>query len=220
MRLTLVFFAALAASQLVPAPARGAVEADTSRVVAGLQAWLDATNTLRADFQQSLISGALGTSGTESGELYLERPGKMRWDYRSPERKIAVLIGDRTSLYLEEDHQLIRGRLSPDQALFPRLLAGGEKVLSMFVPGLVATPSAGGKGSYRLRLVPKDAPQGVTEVTLVLQAASFSIKGAEVLDESGNRITYVFKDVVRNGTPLVGLFAFEPPPGTEVVDEP
>ena len=75
------------------------------------------------------------------------------------------------------------------------------------------------KGGYRLRLVPKGDHVALTEVTLTLRAPEFSIEGAELLDEMGNRTRYTFSSVRRNRGLPDGLFAFEPPPGTEVVDE-
>lgn len=188
-------------------------------VIAGLQAWLDGTATLDTRFRQSLISGALGTTASESGRLYLERPGKLRWDYLEPEKKIALLLGDRTALYLEEERLMSRGRLSGDQGLFPRLLAGHDRVDALFAASLVATPSTGGGGSYRLRLVPKGEHAAMTEVTLTLRPPEFAIERAELLDETGNRTTYLFSGMRRNRPLPEGLFAFEPPPGTEVVDE-
>jgi outer membrane lipoprotein-sorting protein len=59
----------------------------------------------------------------------------------------------------------------------------------------------------------------MTEVTLTLHPPEFAIEGAELLDETGNRTTYAFTNVRRNRALPEGLFAFEPPPGTEVVDE-
>jgi len=201
--------------------ARGApASAAAAPVLAGLQAWLDGTVSLRADFRQSLVSGALGTATVETGSLYLERPGKLRWDYREPDKKIALLLGDRTFLYLEDDRQFVRGRLAADQALFPRLLAGADRVVALFDATLVATPREGGNGSYRLRLTPKERPGGVAVVTLVLADKTFAITGAEVLDEAGNRMTYSLGHLVRNGPQPEGVFAFEPPPGTEIVDTP
>ena len=199
--------------------AAGDPAGETATVVAGLQAWLDGTQTLDMRFQQSLVSSALGTTATESGRLYLERPGKLRWDYVDPEKKIALLLGDRTALYLEDERLMSRGRLSGEQGLFPRLLAGHDRVGEFFSANLVATPSTGGRGSYRLRLVPKGDPASMGAVTLILRPPAFLIEGAELLDETGNRTTYTFSNVRRNRTLPEGLFAFEPPPGTEVVDE-
>jgi len=199
--------------------AAGTPTDEKASVVAGLQAWLDGTQTLDMRFQQSLVSNALGTTATESGRLYLERPGKLRWDYLDPEKKIALLLGDRTALYLEDEKLMSRGRLTGEQGLFPRLLAGHDRVEEFFVANLVATPSTGGHGSYRLRLVPKGDPATLGAVTLTLRPPAFLIEGAELLDETGNRTTYTFSNVRRNRPLPEGLFAFEPPPGTEVVDE-
>jgi outer membrane lipoprotein carrier protein len=197
----------------------GDAAAEKTTVIAGLQSWLDGTSTLEMRFRQSLVSGALGTTATESGRMYLERPGKLRWDYLEPEKKTALLLGDRTALYLEDERLLSRGRLSGEQGLFPRILAGRERVDALFAATLLATPSAGGSGSYRLRLVPRGDQGALSEVTLTLRPPAFSIEGAELLDEAGNRTSYTFSSVRRNRGLPDGLFAFEPPPGTEVVDE-
>ena len=211
---------ALGIAAIVALAARAAPVADTSQVVAGLQGWLDGTRTLEAKFRQTLLSGALGTTTSESGRIYLERPGKLRWDYLDPERKVALLLGDRTFLYLEADRQYVRGRLSPDASLFPRLLAGGERVDTIFAATLVAAPESGGRGAYHLRLTPKGGAAGVTELTLTLRPPAFAVEGAEVLDEGGNRMTYALSSVARNRALPDGAFGFEPPPGTEVIDQP
>ena len=136
------FLVVLAAALLATAAGPGAAPtADRGEVISGLQAWLDGTRTLEARFRQTLLSGALGATVSEAGRLYLERPGKLRWDYLEPEKKIALLLGDRTFLYLEDDRQLVRGRLAADQSLFPRLLAGGERLEAIFSATLVATPA-------------------------------------------------------------------------------
>jgi len=199
--------------------AAGGTAGGRDAVVAGLQAWLDGTQTLEMSFRQSLVSGALGTATTESGRLYLERPGKIRWNYLDPDKKVALLIGDRTELYLEQEKALYRGRLTADQGLFPRLLAGRDRVDEFFVASLVATPAPGARGLVLLKLVPKGDHAAITEVTLALRPPSFAIEGAEVLDETGNRTTYTFSNARRNKPLPDGLFAFEPPPGTQVENE-
>jgi outer membrane lipoprotein-sorting protein len=57
-------------------------------------------------------------------------------------------------------------------------------------------------------------------VVLTLRPPAFSIEAAELIDEAGNRTSYVFSGIRRNRGVPEGAFAFEPPPGTEVVDEP
>ena len=63
---------------------------EESPALAALQRWLDGTKDLQARFEQSLLSSALGAGPSESGRIYLRRPGRMRWEYTDPEAKIAV----------------------------------------------------------------------------------------------------------------------------------
>lgn len=217
MRRSIWFFGALISVGI--STSANAVEADVGGVAQGLQSWLDQTSRLECRFEQSLVSSAFGTSVRETGRIFLERPGRLRWDYLDPERKIALLLGERTLLYLEEDRQAIRGRLSRDQALFPRLLAGGDRLLETFNVSLVATPAVGGRGSYRLRLVAREEQSGLAVVTLTLRATDFAIEEAEVLDESGNRTIYRLTHLRRNGRLPGGIFAFEPPEGTDVITQ-
>jgi outer membrane lipoprotein carrier protein len=208
---------AIVCALLLLAPAVPAAEPPPAldETVRGLQRWLDGTRTLESRFRQALVSGALGATTVETGRMYLERPGKLRWDYLEPERKIAILVGRRTELYLEEEGQLTRGELTEDQGIFPTLLAGGGRVGDLFATELAGT----GHGGLRLKLTPKGGAAAVSEVVLTLRRGDYAIEAADVLDEMGNRTTYALYSVKRNGTLPAGIFAFEPPPGTQVVDE-
>ena len=202
-----------------PAAAASPAPPEVAAAVRTLQTWLDGTRTFEARFRQSLVSGALGATTSESGRMYLERPGKLRWDYLDPDRKIALLVGDRTELYLEDDRELTRGRLTAEQGLFPRLLAGRERVDQLF-DASAAPGSSPERGAIRLRLTPKGAAGALSEVVLTVRRDDGAIEGAEVLDEAGNRTTYQLMGLKRNGKLPDGLFAFEPPPGTEIVESP
>ena len=147
--------ALLAAMALLWAAQSASAGDEAAMVLARVQAWLDGTKDLQAGFTQTLVSGALGAGLEESGAMYLERPGRMRWDYLEPERKIALVNDQRTTLYLIEDAQLIRGRLDSESDLLPTLLAGQARVADRFEATLLATPDIGGEGAYRLRLAPR-----------------------------------------------------------------
>lgn len=201
-----MFLAAAAVLLLAPAP---------PEVLPRVQAWLDGTRTLEGRFQQTLESGVVDAGLTEKGKVYLERPGKMRWDYRDPEVKVALVVGDRTELYLAEDRQLVRGSLADQNALLPALLAGKGRIGDLFD---AADAGPGPEGSRRLRLRPHEAGGAVEEVVLVVDPADGSLRGAEVLDAAGNRTAYRFSGWKRNGKLPPGIFAFDPPPGTEIVD--
>ena len=195
----------------------GASLAVAGGAVEGLERWLSTTSDLECRFDQRLISSALGADARESGVLYVARPGKLRWDYLDPERKTVLVDGDRTVLYVREDEQWIRGRLSEEQGILPELLAGRRPLGDLFVATEVA--SGGERGRARVRLVPRRAPEGLEEILLTVTEGDHAIERAEVRDGAGNRVEYRFSRLKRNRGLDEGLFALDPPPGVEVLGE-
>jgi outer membrane lipoprotein carrier protein len=185
----------------------------------GLQRWIDGTRDLRADFEQVLVSGALGADVAETGRFQLLRPGRMRWDYVEPERKVALVDGERTRLYLAADRQLWEGRLEDAGTTLPTLLASERPLAELFDPSLLAG-TAGGGGSLRLRLAPRGGEQAFDEAVLVLRPPEFAVEEVEVLDAAGNRMRYRFSRLERNRGVSAAAFAFEPPAGTEIMARP
>jgi len=189
---------------------------DTAELVDRFQSWLDGTSDLQGRFEQTLQSGALGSGLAESGKLYLERPGRMRWDYLKPEKKVALLDDGKTSLYLEEEREIILGRLDETSELLPELLTGEGRIVERFRASLASAPE-GEDGAYRLRLVPLGEAEPFEEVLLLLRPPEFGIEAAEVLDAAGNRISYRFTALRRNRGIAERIFHFEPPSGTSVL---
>ncbi len=208
----------LLAPAVAPEPEPGAAEVSAETVLGQLQRWLDGTRDLQGRFEQQLLSGALGADVEESGRLYVQRPGRMRWNYTHPEEKVALVDGLRTWLYVAEDRQLILAGLDSENELMAVLLTGRGRLADLFDPSLEASPNDGGDGAYRLRLVPGAASAAVEEVILLtLRPPRYAIEAVEVLDAAGNRMRYRFRRLRRNQGLAEELFRFDPPPGTDIV---
>ena len=219
VRGTALLLVALAAALAAPTQvAAGELAADD--VLERLQRWLDRTHDLAGRFEQTLESSALGSGLTESGRILLLRPGRMRWDYEDPERKIALVEGTQTRLYLEEDQQLWEGRLDETEAFLPDLLVSERALAELFEPALAATPRDGGDGAYVLTLRPRRETESFAELSVVLRPPKFAVERADVLDHAGNHVSYRFFDLERNRGLTAAAFYFEPPPGTEIVAQP
>lgn len=189
---------------------------DSAELLSRLQAWLDGTRDLECRFEQTLLSGAFGAGVREVGRLYVKRPGKMRWEYTRPDPKVAVLNDDTAALYLPEDRQLIRGDDAWSASPLLVLLSGEGRVADVFdVEPASNGPESGKPG--RLRLVPRQEGQGFVEVIVTLAEPDFSIAEAEVLDEAGNRMHYLFRSVRRNRGVSDDRFVLDPPAGTEIL---
>lgn len=67
--------------------------------------------TLKAIFFESYKDGHGGVSA-DSGTVYFSRPGRMRWDYESPEQKLFLVDGANVWFYVPADHTVSRAKLS------------------------------------------------------------------------------------------------------------
>src|SRR4051794_35442159 len=80
---------------------------DPQVLLAKVQKFYDATRDLHAHFEQTLTS-AIGSPKKASGEVWLKKPGRMRWDYSKPEKKLMVADGQILWVYEPEDAQAFK----------------------------------------------------------------------------------------------------------------
>lgn len=71
----------------------------------------NSVRTLHVEFEES-IAGPGRPKRTESGELYLRKPGKMRWDYKVPAGKLFVSDGKDVYYYTPAAKRAEKIRLS------------------------------------------------------------------------------------------------------------
>ena len=64
--------------------------------------------SLESDFTE--IYRGEGAERVESGTLWLKKPRKMRWEYRSPKEKLFISDGEAVWFYLPKERQLERRR--------------------------------------------------------------------------------------------------------------
>lgn len=68
--------------------------------------------TLEIDFTQTMSFLAQPTAKrTESGVLYLRKPGKMRWDYQQPSKKVFLSDGKDVYFYTPAANRMERSKL-------------------------------------------------------------------------------------------------------------
>src|SRR4029078_7687688 len=123
-------------------------------VAAALQKKYDRINDFTADFVHEAEGGLLRKKQIERGVVRVKKPGKMRWDYKSPEEKLFLSDGHRIYLYVPADNQVI---ISPvpeqDQATTAVLFLVGKGNLTRDFT--VTYAEGGGPDTYALRLQPK-----------------------------------------------------------------
>ncbi len=87
-----------------------AAGADLSALLKGVEQHYNRAKTLQVHFVESyMVQGRARKS--ESGELTLRKPGRMRWDYTMPSGKLFVSDGKDVYLYTPEAHRVEKTKL-------------------------------------------------------------------------------------------------------------
>lgn len=179
----------------------------------------DRLRSLRAEFTE--IYQGTGTQRTESGTLWLKKPGKMSWEYRSPEEKLFVSDGKDAWLYLPAEKQVRKSSLKNLEDLrSPLAFLLGKTKLEKELDGLEFAPNlqAWKPEDAMLRGVPRGMEGRVSQVVLEItpehQIARIMIEGAD------DSITeYRFNDQQEDIPIPKSKFRFSAPPGTETVED-
>ncbi len=79
---------------------------DVKSLAAGVDNHYNHLRSLQAEFTE--IYRGSGVERNESGTLWLKKPGKMRWEYRSPREKLFVSNGKDAWFYVPEARQAHR----------------------------------------------------------------------------------------------------------------
>lgn len=102
---------------------------DLRTVVARLEAKYHAPHTLQAAFLERYTENGHPVR-VEAGTVYFRRPGKMRWEYESPEKNLFLVDGKTAWFYVPADHTVTRvpAKESSDWRTPLALLAGEMKI--------------------------------------------------------------------------------------------
>jgi outer membrane lipoprotein carrier protein len=69
-----------------------ALEPELSRLLQGVESRYNGVKTLQVSFEET-FKGVDRPRRTESGELFLRKPGRMRWEYTTPKGKLFISDG-------------------------------------------------------------------------------------------------------------------------------
>ena len=173
--------------------------------------------TMKANFQES-YNGA-GLTRNESGELWLQKPGKMRWQYEQPTPKLFIVDGKNAYFYVPSEHQARRmpAKKLDDFRSPLRYLLGHTKLQNEFNNLQLSTSPPKQGGDAVLEGVPKGMEDRVQQVLLEI-TPSDEISRIRVEEIDGSVTEFQFSDMQENLAIKADLFHFSPPPGVEIVE--
>lgn len=204
---------------------------DVDSIRRGLETRYQHARTLRASFYERYTDGN-GGSSSESGTVYFSRPGRMRWEYESPEEKLFIVDGTNVWFYVPTDHTASRAKLKESSDWrTPLALLTGKADLSKLcrsiqlvsadaVEGSGLDPAAVPSGDRRLLCLPRDTTSNDPAYQVLFEMDSESHLVRVLIREPGRVQTeFRFGNWEENIEIAEIKFHFQPPPGVAIVDE-
>lgn len=221
---TLIFaprtlFAALLVAGIASPLVASALTAE--EVADKVQATYRSFSDLQAGFVQRATNRLSGMSQEASGRLFLKWPGKMRWEYETPEPRLFLIDGKTLWSYSPTERQAVAQDISGALSTSPiGILFGLSSLRRDFRVRTILHAGVRDSREYLLDLAPKGQDLSFKRVILAVDRESFLIQRLTVFDLYGNTTVVDLSDLKVNPGLKDGLFQFSPPPGTDVVAPP
>jgi outer membrane lipoprotein carrier protein len=225
-------------------PVRSAIPAmdtaDSAKAIAlRLQEHYRHAQSLRAVFLERYSEGPR-EARIESGTVYFRRPGRMRWEYEAPEKKLFIADGKTVWFYVPADRSVTRAPVKESSDWrTPLSLLTGKADLSKLCGRIDLVMQKGTPtGHVVLRCLPRgekveghtggNSASGdstelpgagdFTEVFLEVDSASGELASVRIRQAGGIELEYRFGGW-QEGLPLSDeIFRFNAPAGVAIVD--
>lgn len=190
---------------------------DVKKVADSVDDHYNALRSMQADFDE-FYTGA-GMKRSESGTLWLKKPGRMRWEYRQPREKLFVTDGKTAWFYVPGEKQARRAPIKKiDDLRSPLRFMLGKTKLAKEFDGLSLAPDVKPLvgGDFVLRGVPRGMEDRVSQVLLEITPER-SISRIVIEELDGSTTEFRFRNQRENVEVAEGQFQFKPPAGVEVM---
>ena len=182
--------------------------------VQSLERFFNKVDTYSARFRQVVLDEGLNTLQETTGRMWIQRPGRFRWEYEPPFEQYIVGDGERIWVYDPELEQVsvrpMSGALGDTPAI---LLAGRGDLKETF-----QVKSLGAQGQLEwVQMIPRRKDGGFEDIRIGFEDGR--IRLLEMIDGLG-QITRVTLSDAEENTPIeADRFQFEPPKGVDVIGD-
>ncbi len=172
--------------------------------------------SIRAQFVQKVQKPGRRRILEKSGNVFFERPGKMRWEYKAPEQVFYVSDGSVLWSYQVSDKLVTRLDVRSSELYHQSRYLFGQGDLSTdfnLAPGATPAPT----GQTVIVLTPKTTSRDFKSLTLTVDTATGEIRGTVLVDPYDNVSTIDFQKVDFQKVDAK-FFSFTPPADATVRD--
>lgn len=170
--------------------------------------------TLQVSFRESYKAPQRPVR-TESGTLLLRKPGRMRWDYTSPQGKLFVSDGKYLYLYTPGEHRVEKMKMKESEDMrVPLAFLLGRLNFGKEFRSIESRPE--GSGTF-VTAEPKSNNLPYTRVEFLI-SPNYEIQQVRVTGYDNSIIDFSFGDEKMNPRLDARLFQFQMPAGAELVE--
>jgi outer membrane lipoprotein carrier protein len=209
------------AAPAAPSAAPQGKSTSASDVATRIQKAYESIQAYEAEFDQQYSMKAFGQTKTSKGKVIFVKPGKMRWDYDTPEdQKGNTVVSDGVTLwsYNVKDKQARKMMVKDSQ--MPTALAfltgkgdlGKEFNLELMDPAKLKF-----EGGYVIKATPKAATNLYNFVLFYVDGTTYHVRRVMIVDAQDNRNRFDFSKPKVNEKFEDSRFKWSPPAGVSVV---
>ncbi len=186
----------------------------TQHLLKGVENRYNRAQTLQVQFAET-YSGLGRGPRTETGVLYLRKPGRMRWEYAHPPGKLFVSNGKEVYLYLPGENRVERMKLSETEDMrAPMAFLLGKLNFEKDFRNLQAQTVPDGS---LVTAEPKSDALPYSKVEFQV-SGTFEIHKLHIVGQDQSILDFTFQNEKLNPPLANSMFQFQPPPGAQVVE--
>jgi len=169
-------------------------------VVGKLQNYYAGIKRYRAQFRQTVTNATFGNKSLAAGNVYIKKPGKMRWDYQKPHRSSYISDGSRLWSVDHKKKQVVKMDLRRYvMSVAVTFLYGKGDLRRDFSATLLSNSKAGAKGDHVVTLVPRMPDARYKTLTLVVDPSDFRVKKSIIVttQKETNEINFYSANITK-----------------------
>ena len=201
---------------LLALPALGASQANPAvdGLLKNIEARYNRSQSLKLDFSES-YAGMKAPVQSESGVLYLRKPGRMRWEYSAPAGKVFISDGKEVFMYTPADKRAEKSKLKESEDMRAPLafLLGKLNFAKEFKSFQTHTD---GTDTW-ISAEPKSENLAYSKVEFLATPAG-EIRRVRITGQDQSKLDFTFSNEQLNVPVAPGLFTFKAPPGVQIVE--
>ncbi len=214
----LALAAGIASSQAqTAAPPSATAEPTAAEIADRVQGFYDKTRTFKSRFKQRYTIRGYNKQIDSTGQVVFEKPGRMSWRYTNNGNRV-VSDGTTIKVFEKENRQMFVQKM--DKSQYPAALSflvGGGSLRTSFSIRKLDAKQLHFEGGYVLEAKPREATPAYQTMLIYADAKTNQVRRVLILDAQGNRNRFDFVAPEVNVKVPPSEFAFQPPPGTQIV---